>query len=88
MLGAVGAVIVQADDFDAVFLAEPAGVVLEAELGALGHFEVASVAVEAPDDGAICAVDLVNGTGVTGGDEVVALGVLVDAVDVEVVPCV
>lgn len=88
VLSAMGTVIVQADDFDTVFLAEPAGVVLEAELGALGHLEVASVAVEAPDNGAICAVDLVNCAGVTGRDEVVTLGVLVDAVNVEVVPCV
>jgi hypothetical protein len=42
--------------------------------------------VEAPDDGAVGAVYLVDGAGVAGGDEVVARGVLVDAVDVEVVP--
>lgn len=86
VLGAMRAVVIQADDLDAIFLAEPARVVLEAELGAVGHFEVAAVAVEAPDDATVGAVDLVHGAGVAGRDEVVALGIFVDAVDVEVVP--
>ena len=86
VLRAVGAIVVQTDDLDVALLSEPAGMVLEAELGPLGHVKVGAVAVEPPDDGAVGAVDLVDGAGVAGGDEVVAVGILVDAVDVEVVP--
>lgn len=88
VLGAMGAVVIQADHFDISLLLQPPGVVLEAKLGAIGHLEVGSVAIEAPDDGAISAIDLVDCTGVASGDKVVALSVLVNRVDVEVVPSV
>lgn len=88
MLGSVRAVVVEADDLDAVLLAYKAGVVLEAELGVLGHLERAVLAVQLPDDFPARPVDLVDAARVARGDEIVAVGVLVDAVDVEVVPCV
>lgn len=66
--------------------AQVARVVLEGELDALSELEVGGLAAELPEDFAGAAVDLVGGVGVAGGDEVVALVVLVDAVDVEVVP--
>lgn len=86
VLGTMGAVVVQADDFDVAILLQPASVVLEAKLGSVGHLEVRTVAVEAPDYGAVGTVDLVDGAGITSRNEVVALGIFVNAVDVEIVP--
>lgn len=60
--------------------------VLEAELHVVAELEVGLCAAEAPDDFAGGAVDFVYGAGVARGDEVVALAVFVDGVDVEVVP--
>ena len=86
VLGAVGAVVVEAENFDAVVLREPAGVVLEAKVDAVPQRKGAVGAGQAPDNAAVSAVDLVHGAGVAGGDQVVALRILVDTVDVEVVP--
>ena len=66
MLGTMCAVIIQADDLDVPFLGEPAGVVLEAELGVVRDGKVGALSMKAPDDGAISAVDLVNGASVAG----------------------
>jgi hypothetical protein len=88
VLGAMSAVVVQADDFDAVFLAEPAGVMLKAELGTLCHLEVASVAIETPNDGPVRSIDFMHSASITSGDEIVSFGVLVYTVDMEVVPCI
>lgn len=46
VLGAMCAVVVQTDDLHSVFLGQPAGVVLEAKLGTVGHLEIGSLAVE------------------------------------------
>ena len=43
-------------------------------------------ATKLPEDGAVLAGDLIDGAGVAGGDEVVARGVFVNGIDVEVVP--
>lgn len=59
---------------------------LEAKGRVLGDVERTVLAVKFPDDVAIGSVDLVNAAGVTGGDQIVSLGVFVDAVDVEVIP--
>lgn len=60
--------------------------VLKAEFGVVGHFKVGAIAVKTPDYGTVCAIDLVHGTGVACRDEIVAVSVLVDTVDVEVIP--
>jgi hypothetical protein len=86
LLGAVGGVVEEGDDFDVVVLGEEAGVVPEAEGGVGGEGKGAALAVQTPDDAAVGAVDFEEGAGVARGDEVVAGGVLCDAVDVEVVP--
>lgn len=44
--------------------------------------EIASAAAETPDYGTVCAVDLVDGAGVVGVDDVIPLRVCVDGVDV------
>ncbi len=74
VLGAVRGVVVQADDLNAIagVLLQPAGVVLEAELGVLAHGEGGLLAVQPPDDLARGPVDLVHGAGVARRDEVVA----------------
>jgi hypothetical protein len=60
--------------------------VLEAKLHVVTELKVGLCATKAPDYLAGCTVDLVYGAGVAGGNKVVTLGVLVDRVDVEVVP--
>ena len=88
ILGAVGRVVVQADDLlTAVLrLCEEAGVMLKGKLNLWPQGEVGRLATELPDDIARSAVNLVHGVGVSGRDQVVPVGVLVDRVDVEVVP--
>jgi len=82
----MGRVVVQGDDLFISVLRDEACVVLEAELDALTELKVGFLAVEAPNDVAGGAVDLVDGAGVAGGYEVVTRGVFVNGVDVEVVP--
>lgn len=60
------AVIIQADDLYVTLLGEPAGVVLEAELGVVRDGKVGTLSMKAPDDGAVSAVDFVNSASVTG----------------------
>jgi hypothetical protein len=86
IFSSVRGVIIQRDDFLATFLRDEAGVVLEAELDVVAELKVGLCATETPDDLAGCTVDLVYGAGVAGGNKVVTLGVLVNRVDVEVVP--
>jgi hypothetical protein len=73
MFSAMGAVVVQADDFKVIFLFQPTGVVLEAEFGPISHLEIGAFTIEAPDYGAVRAVYLVDSTGVPGGYEIIAL---------------
>lgn len=61
---------------------------LEAKVDAVPELEGAVFAGKAPDNGPVGPVDLVDRASVAGGDEVVPVGVFVDAVDVEVVPSV
>lgn len=86
MLSSVCAVVVEADDFDVTLLTQESSVVLETELCLLGYFERAVFAVQLPDDTSIGAVNLVDAACVARRYEVVAVRVLIDAVDVEVVP--
>jgi hypothetical protein len=90
VLRAMGRIVEQTNNLDilTVVVGKPARVMLEAEVCAVAVLEVALLAVQTVDDLARGAVDLVDGASVAGGDEVVPLAVLVDAVDVEVVPCV
>lgn len=88
VLRTMGAVIVQTQDLLVAVLGQPASVVLEAKVDTVAEVERRVCACQTPDDGSVSAVDLVHGTSVAGGDEVVASGILVDAVDVEVIPCV
>jgi hypothetical protein len=86
VLRTVGTVVIKTDNLDIIFLDQPPGVVLEAELGTIGHFEVRTVTVQPPNDGAVGAIDLVNGASIAGRDQVVTVSVFVYRVDVEVVP--
>lgn len=88
VLRAVGTVVVQADHFNVAFLAKPTSMVLETKFGVIRHIKVGLFAVQSPNNAAVCAVDLVDCACVTSRDQVVAFGILVDAVDVEVVPSV
>jgi hypothetical protein len=60
--------------------------VLKTKPRPIAMLEIRLLAVEPVDDLAGGTVDLVDGAGVASRDEVVARFVLVDAVDVEVVP--
>lgn len=66
MLGTMCAVIVKADDLGVLLLGEPARVMLEAELGVVRDGKVGALSMKTPDDGAVSAVDLVDGACVTG----------------------
>jgi len=59
--------------------------VLEGGPGTFSHLEVAPLATKTPQDFPALAVDPVDGPGVAGGDEQVAVGLHVNGVDVEVV---
>lgn len=88
VLGAVRRVIVERDNLFGTVIGfrDVPRVMLEAELHVVAELEVGFCAAEAPDDFAGGAVDFVHGAGVARGDEVVALAVFVNGVDVEVVP--
>ena len=86
VLCAVGRVIEERDDFFVAVAGEEACMVLEAECDVGTKLKVGLQAAQAPDDLAGGAVDLVNGTGVASGDQVVTVGISVNGVDVEVVP--
>lgn len=88
VLSAVGGVVKQRDD---LFISSPfnkPGVVLETELDVGAKVEVGPETAQTPDDLAGGAIDLVDCTGVAGRDQIVAVGVFVDGVDMEVVPCI
>lgn len=89
VLGAVRRVVVERDELDrrvARRVGQEARVVLEAE-GRVGtEGEGRLLAVQPPQDLAGAAGDFVHRARVPRGDDVVAVGVFVDAVDVEVVP--
>src|ERR687893_3313241 len=72
------------EDGDGIVLLT-AGVVLEGGPGSLPHLEVALLATKAPDDLAAFAVDLVDGPGISGTQEQVAVGLYAYGVYVEVV---
>ena len=61
------------------------GVVFPFEAGAGGEFVVRAFAAELPDDLSGGAVDFIDAPGVAGGDEEVAVGELLDGVQMEVV---
>jgi hypothetical protein len=88
VLSSVRRVVVDGDNLLLPVLraAQVTRVVLESELDALTELEVGRLAAELPDDLASATIDLVSGVCITSRDEVVAFVVLVDAVDVEVVP--
>lgn len=81
-------VVIERDDLlrPIIRAAQVTCVVLERKWNSLAEFEVRRLATELPDDDACAAIDLIDCVGVTCGDEVVPFGILVDAVDVEVVP--
>lgn len=56
---------------------------LPVERESVFHDEIGVIAAKAPDDCAIFAGDLVDGARVASRDEEVALGVLVNGVDLE-----
>ena len=80
--------IVQAYDLDVIVLLEESGMMLETELHTIVQREVTIFPIKPPDDTAVCAVDFVNATGIPSRDHVVTISILVDAVDVEVIPSV
>lgn len=59
---------------------------LEAKRDIGTEFKVRTLPAQSPDDLAGRPVDFVHRTGIARGDEVVAIAVFVDGVDVEVVP--
>ena len=59
---------------------------LEAELDTFSQLEVTTFAVQSPDDATVSAVDLVHATCISGGYHVVPIWILVNTVDMEVVP--
>jgi hypothetical protein len=61
---------------------------LEAKVDVRTESKVGSQTTKSPDDLAGGTVDLVHGTGIASRDQVVAFGILVHGVDMEVVPCV
>lgn len=79
VLGAVGRVVIDADDLFGPVLRSSleSGVVLERELYLVAHLEVGGFARQLPDNLAGLAVNLVSSIGVAGRDQVVALIVLV-----------
>jgi hypothetical protein len=62
--------------------------VLESEDNTLAELEVSRFATELPNDLASFSIDLVSGVNISCGDEIVALVVFVNRVDVKVIPCV
>ena len=60
--------------------------VLEAKRGVGTEFKIRTLPAQSPDDLARCTVDFVHGAGIARRDEVVAIAVFVNGVDVEVVP--
>ena len=75
---AVGGVVEEGEGFGGGVGEAPARVVLEAEVGAVAEREGAVCAAELLQDGAVGAGNFVDRAGVAGGDQVVAVGVLVD----------
>lgn len=59
---------------------------LEAKRDVGTEFKIRTLPAQSPDDLARGPVDLVHRAGIARGDEVVAVAVFVDGVDVEVVP--
>lgn len=88
MLGTVCAVVVETDHLDIANLAYEPSVMLETKLGILRHLEGTVFPVQLPYDAPVSAVYLVDTTSVTRGYQIVAIRILVDTVDVEIVPSV
>jgi hypothetical protein len=86
VLGSVRGVIIERDDFLITVLRHVACMMLEAELHVGSKIEIRLHTTETPDDFAGGAIDLMDGTGIPSGNEVVAFGVFVDRIDVEVIP--
>jgi hypothetical protein len=72
ILSAVSGIIVETDDFFRAVTSfrDVARVVLEGELHIFAQRKIAVLASKTPDYVAGCAVNLVDGVGVAGGDEV------------------
>lgn len=84
----MGVVFVKADNLNFTILFELAGVMLETEIGAFGRSNVRADTIEAPDNGTVSTVNLINRISAVRGYEVVAVSVFIDAVDVKIVPSV
>jgi len=65
---------------------QEARMMLKAELYAFPELEVAASAVQPPDDFAICTVDLMNTASIPSGNHVIAIGILVNTIDMKIVP--
>lgn len=61
-------------------------VVLTSEVEIINHFEVARLAVQAPDDFARLVGNLENGITVSAREEIVAFGRFIDRVRMHIVP--
>lgn len=90
VLRAVRAVVVEADNLDihTFVVWQPARMMLKAEVYASTESKRRLFAGEPPDDLAAGAIYLVNGAGIARGQQVMSICGFIDAVDVEVVPCI
>lgn len=88
ILSAVSRIVEQRDDLFISSLLDKSGVVLETELDVGTEVKVGPETAQTPDNLAGGAIDLVDCTGITGRDQVVTIGILVNRVDMEVVPCI
>lgn len=88
ILSAVSRIVKQRDDLFISTLLDKSGVMLETELDVGTEVKVGPKTTQTPDDLAGSAIDLVDCTGITGRDQIVTIGILVNRVDMEVVPCI
>lgn len=86
VLGSVGGIVKEGDDFFVFALLDETCVMLETKLDVGTELEVRSDTSESPNNLTGCAVDLVHRTRIARGDQVVTRCILVHGVDVEVVP--
>jgi hypothetical protein len=88
ILSAMSRVIEQRDDLFIAFMLNEPSMMLETELDVGAKVKVGPETTQTPDDLTSGTIDFVYCTSITSRDQVVALGILVNRVDMEVVPCV
>lgn len=82
----MGRVIIERDHFAILLLGHESCMVLETELDIGSKIKVEFDSSQAPDNISGSAIDLVHSTGISSGDQIIPLGVLVDGIDMEIIP--